>query len=251
MTETAKSVPAVYAAINNVQAVLSKEGISKGRKNSQQGYQFRGIDDIYNVVSAVVAENKLSILPRVLSREIQERVTKMGGLSFYVTVKVDFDIVCSIDASIHTISTFGEAMDTADKATNKAMSAAMKYACLIAFMIPTEGDNDADASHIDVLPKDAAKPKPTQAAKAPPADTKKKLPPVGISKEKLESLVIDATAALNDCQDMAQLKNTFQKLSVPVKEKVEGLKNQIKARLQGVPAEIASAFPGAHAEGDV
>jgi hypothetical protein len=43
-------------------------------------------------------------------------------------------------------------MDMADKATNKAMSAAYKYACLQAFCIPTEGDNDADASTPDVAP---------------------------------------------------------------------------------------------------
>lgn len=37
-------------------------------------------------------------------------------------------------------------MDSGDKATNKAMSAAYKYAAFQAFAIPTEGDNDADGS---------------------------------------------------------------------------------------------------------
>jgi hypothetical protein len=37
-------------------------------------------------------------------------------------------------------------MDSGDKATNKAMSAAYKYAAFQAFSIPTESDNDADAS---------------------------------------------------------------------------------------------------------
>ena len=46
----------------------------------------------------------------------------------------------------HIVKTFGEAMDSGDKATNKAMSAAYKYACFKAFSIPTEGDNDADAT---------------------------------------------------------------------------------------------------------
>lgn len=49
--------------------------------------------------------------------------------------------------------TFGEAMDSADKATNKAMSAAYKYAALMAFAIPTEGDNDADATTYEVAPR--------------------------------------------------------------------------------------------------
>lgn len=43
-------------------------------------------------------------------------------------------------------------MDSGDKATNKAMSAAFKYACMQAFCIPTEGDNDADSKTHEVLP---------------------------------------------------------------------------------------------------
>jgi hypothetical protein len=44
----------------------------------------------------------------------------------------------------------GEAMDSGDKSSNKAMSAAYKYAAFQAFCIPTEGDNDADATTHDV-----------------------------------------------------------------------------------------------------
>lgn len=137
----------VYEAINAVTAAMSREGLAKGRKNEQQGYKFRGIDDVYNALSAHLAANKLCILPRVLDRTVTERPTKSGGVSTYVVLTVAFDLVSAVDGSMHTITTMGEAMDTADKATNKAMSAAMKYACLMAFQIPTEGDNDADFSH--------------------------------------------------------------------------------------------------------
>src|SRR5690606_17937912 len=65
-------------------------------------------------------------------------------------VEAEFDLICSEDGSKFTIRTFGEAMDSADKATNKAMSAAYKYAAMQAFCIPTEGDNDADATTHDV-----------------------------------------------------------------------------------------------------
>jgi hypothetical protein len=51
------------------------------------------------------------------------------------------------------VQTYGEAMDSADKATNKAMSAAYKYAAFLAFCIPTEGDNDADATTHEPAPK--------------------------------------------------------------------------------------------------
>ncbi len=135
----------VYQAINKVQAALATDGISKGRTNQQQGYQFRGIDDVYNALAPQLAKHGLCILPRVTRREVVERVNAKGTALFYVTVAADFDFVCAEDGSKHTVSTYGEAMDSGDKATNKAMSAAYKYACMQAFSIPTEGDNDADA----------------------------------------------------------------------------------------------------------
>jgi hypothetical protein len=142
----------VYKAIAAVQAQLAKEGISKGRKNVQQGYQFRGIDDLYNALAPVLSANGLVILPRMLARESVERTTAKGGVLFYVTVEAEFDFVASEDGSKHTVKTFGEAMDSADKATNKAMSAAYKYAAMQAFCIPTEGDNDADSTTHEVTP---------------------------------------------------------------------------------------------------
>ncbi len=139
----------VYEAINQVTAAMASEGLGKTRKNDQQGYRFRGIDDVYNAIARHLANAKLCMLPRVASRSVTERPTKTGGVSTYVVLEVDFTLVSAVDGSSHCIRTIGEAMDTADKATNKAMSAAMKYACLLAFQIPTEGDNDADAHHLE------------------------------------------------------------------------------------------------------
>jgi len=144
----------VYKAINQVQAALAKTGISKDRRNTQgAGYNFRGIDDVFNAVSPLLAQHGLCILPRMLTRQCEERQSKSGGALFYVTVEAEFDLVCAEDGSKHTIKTFGEAMDSGDKATNKAMSAAYKYAAFQAFAIPTEGDNDADAHTHEVAAK--------------------------------------------------------------------------------------------------
>lgn len=142
----------VYEAINKVQSALSKEGISKTRKNQQQGYSFRGIDEVYNVLSPLLAANGLCILPRMINRICVERQSAKGGALFNVTVEAEFDFVSAEDGSKHTVRTFGEAMDSADKATNKAMSAAYKYAAFQAFAIPTEGDNDSDGQTHDVEP---------------------------------------------------------------------------------------------------
>lgn len=141
----------VYQAINKVQAALASQGIAKNRRNTQgTGYNFRGIDDVYNALSPLLAEHGLCILPRVMGRTCEERSSKSGGALFYVTVEAEFDLVCAEDGSKHTVKTFGEAMDSGDKATNKAMSAAYKYAAFQAFSIPTEGDNDADGQTHEV-----------------------------------------------------------------------------------------------------
>jgi len=139
------SAKKIYEAITSVTASLAKEGISKDRKNEAQGYKFRGIDDVYNALAPFLASAKLCILPNVLERVVVERINAKGTALFYVTVKVDFAFVSAEDGSDHHVVTYGEAMDSGDKATNKAMSAAYKYACMQAFCIPTEGDNDADS----------------------------------------------------------------------------------------------------------
>jgi hypothetical protein len=140
----------VYNLIAKVSHDLCQQGIAKDRRNTQQGYGFRGIDDVYNALAPIISKHGLVILPRVISREVSERMGKTGSSLFYVVVEVEFDFVSSHDGTKHTVKTFGEAMDSGDKATNKAMSAAYKYAAFQTFCIPTEGDNDADATTHEV-----------------------------------------------------------------------------------------------------
>lgn len=147
----------VYAAISKVTAILAKSGISKNKNNAGQGYKFRGIDDVYAALAPALIEAQLVFVPRCLSRMASNYITKTGAQMFNVTVEVEFDLISTQDGSRHTVKTFGEAMDTADKATNKAMSAAYKYAAFLTFCIPTEGDPDADAHS----------PEPISQSKAP------------------------------------------------------------------------------------
>lgn len=152
----------IYKSINAIQSDLAKVGISKDRRNQQQGYAFRGIDDVYAALAPLLAKHNVCILPRTTEHKVIERQTQRGGVLFYTTVRVEFDFVSSIDSSVHTCIIYGEAMDSADKSTNKAMSAAYKYACLQTFCIPTEGDNDADATtHEPVVAKKSSLPPAT------------------------------------------------------------------------------------------
>lgn len=141
----------VYQAIAAVSKELAAQGIRKDSRNQAQGFNFRGIDAVYNALAPLLAKHGLCILPRCISRSVTERVNGKGNALFYVTVHAEFDFVSAEDGSKHTVSTYGEAMDSGDKATNKAMSAAYKYAAFQAFCIPTEETaTDADAENHDV-----------------------------------------------------------------------------------------------------
>lgn len=188
-------VQKVYTTIAKVMGELSKEGIGKNKKNAQQGYQFRGIDDVYNALSVSLSSNGLVILPRINSRTETERESKNGGRMAYVVVDAQFDIVCAEDGSMHSVRTFGEAMDSADKATNKAMSAAYKYMAMQVFCIPTEGQEDADAETHDVKPKATPKGTLKESVKealgqdaAPYTDPKDKVKSFGLSKEHSDAI---------------------------------------------------------------
>ncbi len=142
----ASEPPAVFAAISAVSAAIAKKGIAKDSRNVQQGFVFRGIDAVLNALNSALTANNLVILPSVKRREVTERATKTGGVLFTAVVHVDFDLVSTVDGSHYSVTFIGEAMDSGDKATNKALSAAYKYMAIQVFCIPTEGESpDADA----------------------------------------------------------------------------------------------------------
>lgn len=147
----------VYKAISQVARELAEQGIKKDSVNQQQRFNFRGIDAVYNALAPALVKHGLLILPRMSDRTITERTGKSGGALFFVTVKAEFDFVSVEDGSIHTVTTYGEAMDSGDKATNKAMSIAYKYAAFQAFCIPTEEtaiDADAEVHNVKAISPD-------------------------------------------------------------------------------------------------
>lgn len=141
----------VYKAIADVQKALAEVGISKGRKNQQQGYAFRGIDDVLQALAPLLSQHGLVVVPRVQSCQRDTVVNAKGTTLFYVTVDVEYDLIGVEDGSKHTARILGEAMDSGDKATNKAMSAAYKYFALQTFCIPVEGvaiDSEQDSHEV-------------------------------------------------------------------------------------------------------
>jgi hypothetical protein len=134
--------PKIYGALARVMAEVGHVG--KERKNQQQGYTFRGIDDVMAAVQQVLAKHGVVVVPQVIERERDEGTTKSGGKMTHVRFLVDHHFFAE-DGSSVVARTVGEAMDTADKSSNKAMSAALKYALVETLMIPTyEADRDTE-----------------------------------------------------------------------------------------------------------
>ena len=116
----------VYEAMRQVSGALAKAGVGKTRQNAQQGYSFRGIDEVMNVLAPLLAQHGLLVLPRYSDRTVVERTTKSGGALFCVTVTGEIEFVSAEDGTKHAVRMYGEASDSGDKATNKAMTAAYK-----------------------------------------------------------------------------------------------------------------------------
>jgi len=143
-------------------------GIAKKDRNQAQGFNFRGIDSVVNAVSPALQKYGVVVVPSVEDYqyetvEIGRNRTAMG----HVRVKVTYTFIGPNADAIKT-TVVGEAMDSGDKATAKAMSVAFRTALLQALCLPTD-EPDPDASSYerssaeDVLAPSAVMLKITQA----------------------------------------------------------------------------------------
>lgn len=131
----------IYKAINNVMKSIT--AISKDKRNTQQSFNYRGIDDVMNVLKPLLDDAGVFIVPEVLESLREERTTKSGGNLIYTVLKMRYWFFAE-DGSFITAVVQGEGMDSADKSTNKAEAIAMKYACFQVLCIPTEEMAQAD-----------------------------------------------------------------------------------------------------------
>jgi hypothetical protein len=132
----------VHQAI--VEVINELGGIDKSGYNREQGYNFRGIDAVLQHLHPLFAKYGIFIAPQVVQRIYEERISSKGTVGHACHLRVNFTVYGPTGDFI-TLVTWGEAVDYSDKATNKAMTAAFKYALFQLFAIcdPLE---DADGS---------------------------------------------------------------------------------------------------------
>lgn len=132
----------IYQAIT---AIMEEGGVvEKKKRNSQQGYVYRGIEDVMNVFQPLMAKHHVFLVPEVLDRQREERTTGKGNTLLYTIIHMKYTFYAEDGSSVSAV-VVGEGMDSGDKSSNKAMSAAMKYAMFQVFCIPTEEMQDPDA----------------------------------------------------------------------------------------------------------
>lgn len=143
----------IYKAMTSAMADIG--AVSKAQTNQQQHFRYRGIDDAMNALYPVLAKHGLFLVPEVLEQTREERVTKSGGNLIYSILKVRYTMYAGDGSSVSAV-VIGEGMDSADKSSNKAIAAAMKYAIFQMFCIPTEDMRNDDPDKVtppDSTPK--------------------------------------------------------------------------------------------------
>ena len=145
----------IYGAIANVMKDVGAVG--KADKNEYDNYKYRGIDAVMNALNPAMSKNKVFVTPTILDSQREERTNQKGNVMVYSILTVKYTFYTDDGSSVEC-TVIGEAMDRSDKSTNKAMSAAFKYACFQTFCIPTEEMIDSETESLE-MPANKRKPR--------------------------------------------------------------------------------------------
>ena len=127
----------IYESIAAVQADVDFIGKDKQTQSGAK-FKYRGVDQVLNTLHPLFAKHKVFTVPEVLEVLVREdRETSNGNKVLYQVLKVKYTFYAEDGSTVSAI-VVGEAMDSGDKASNKCMSVAYKYACFQLLSIPTE-----------------------------------------------------------------------------------------------------------------
>src|SRR6185437_10026613 len=151
--------PLIYKAMIGV--MRDVDAIAKDKRNEQQGFRYRGIDDVYNALNSVMGKHGVFTTSEIIEKNREERVNAKGTVMAFTILRIRYTFWAEDGSLVHS-EVEGEGMDSGDKSSNKAMAVAHKYALLQAFCIPTQElqQDDPDAQTHEVKPRNGAQVKP-------------------------------------------------------------------------------------------
>lgn len=179
------------------------QAIAKEKKNTQQNFNYRGIDDVYNMINPVLAKHGVFMSARIIEKSREERLAGAQGKTVltFTSLRMSYTFHGEDGGEVSTEAE-GEGFDSGDKSTNKAMAVAHKYALLQAFCIPTDKIDDPDAeSFSEIQPRQQAR-RQEEAPPKPSADN-------GRPKHVVEAERI--LTALKGAKSRAELEDTYSR----------------------------------------
>lgn len=236
--------------------------IGKDSTNKQQGFKYRGIDAVYNALNPVMSELGLFIVPEILDHRREERETEkqingqtVKSLLKYSILTIRYTMYAPDGSNVSCV-VVGEGMDSGDKASNKAMSIGLKYACFQLFMIPTEEtavDPDAETYEVTSGARTPAAPKQAKQETVTGRTKQAEKPPVAASVTKVSTMPQTApeTPANPVLEYLAKEREELRKArGISAAENITIWKAQTEAlrKAERVPAKPLSEYTQTEAE---
>jgi hypothetical protein len=141
----------IYKKMAEIMAEVGAVG-KNGQATEGPKYAFRRIDDVYLALQQLMARHGVFSLGEVIDHKREERSTRNGGILTFTVLTVRHTFYAE-DGSFVQDVTVGEGMDSSDKSSNKATSAAEKYSLVTAFKIPTETLTDSETANPQPAPR--------------------------------------------------------------------------------------------------
>lgn len=152
------------------------DAIGKNARNATQGFNYRGIDDVYNALNPILAKHGVFMTAEIIAKDRQERTNSKGTVLAFTTLRMRYSFWADDGSHVETEAE-GEGMDSGDKSSNKAMAVAHKYALLQAFCIPTKDLDDPDAESHEVAAPGRAHQESARAPEQPRTTQNEATPP--------------------------------------------------------------------------
>lgn len=164
-----------------VTAVMEDVGaVRKDGRNTQQNFNFRGVDAVVNAVSPAMRKHGLTVHPSKVEHRPSSKQLSGGKIATSIDVIVDYTFT-GPEGDTFTAQVAAESFDLGDKATAKAMSVAYRTCLLQTFALPTD-DTDPDEQTYE------RESRTQQAAQPPAVDWQAQYLATGGNKQKLEAL---------------------------------------------------------------
>ena len=116
--------------------------VRKDGRNTQQNFNFRGVDAVVNALAGMMSKHGVMVYPSKVTHTPGTKQLSGGKIATSIDVMVDYTFV-GPEGDTFTAQVPAESMDLGDKATAKAMSVAYRTCLLQTFTLPTD-DPDPD-----------------------------------------------------------------------------------------------------------